>query len=56
MELSFKHKLAAYDAAYLALAEDENCDLWTGDRAFYQAVRRETPRLKWIGDYKRQEG
>jgi tetratricopeptide (TPR) repeat protein len=46
------YKVAAYDAAYLALAEVEKCDLWTGDRAFYQAVKGESPRVKWIGDYK----
>ncbi len=54
LELSLKHKLAAYDAAYLALAEDEKCDLWTGDRVFYRAVRTESRHVKWIGDYKRQ--
>lgn len=56
LELALKHKLAAYDAAYLALAEDEKCDLWTGDRVFYRAVRNESDHVKWIGDYKRKEG
>ncbi len=55
LELALKHKLAAYDAAYLALAEVEKCDLWTGDRVFYRAVRAESDCVKWIGDYKRKE-
>lgn len=51
LSLSLRHNLAAYDAAYLALAEAEGCELWTGDRPFYQAVRDRLPRVKWIGDY-----
>ena len=51
LELALQHNLAAYDAAYLALAEAEGCELWTGDRPFYQAVRGELPWVKWIGDY-----
>jgi predicted nucleic acid-binding protein len=51
LELALEHNLAAYDAAYLALAESEGCELWTGDRPFYQAVKARLPRVKWIGDY-----
>jgi len=51
LELAMEHNLAAYDAAYLVLAESEGCELWTGDRPFYQAVKGELPRVKWIGDY-----
>lgn len=51
LELALQHNVAAYDAAYLALAEAEGCELWTGDRPFYQAVRGELPWVKWIGDY-----
>ena len=53
LELALKHNLASYDTAYLALAESEECDLWTGDRAFYLAVKSEYPRVKWIGSYTR---
>lgn len=56
LETAIRYNVAAYDAAYLALAEVEKCDLWTGDRAFYQAVRSESPRVKWIGDYKAHTG
>ncbi len=52
LETALKYRLSAYDAAYLALAEDEKCDLWTGDRNFYQAVRSESFPINWIGDYR----
>jgi predicted nucleic acid-binding protein len=54
LETALRYNLSAYDAAYLALAEDEKCDLWTADRAFYQAVRSESLSVRWIGDYGRE--
>jgi len=51
LELALRYNLAAYDAAYLALAEAEGCELWTGDRPFYEAVKGELPWVRWIGDY-----
>lgn len=49
--LALDHNLSAYDAAYLALAESEACELWTGDRPFYQAIKGASPLVRWIGDY-----
>jgi predicted nucleic acid-binding protein len=49
--LALRYNIAVYDAAYLALAERENCPLWTGDRPFYQAVKSSLLQVKWIGDY-----
>lgn len=40
---------AAYDAHYLALAEHLDCELWTADEHFWQAVRSDFDRVKWIG-------
>ncbi|MBI2329202.1 MAG: type II toxin-antitoxin system VapC family toxin [Chloroflexi bacterium] len=54
LELALKHDLAAYDAAYLALADAESCDLWTGDRAFYQTVKDKSRHVRWIGDYAKE--
>jgi predicted nucleic acid-binding protein len=51
LELAFRYDLSAYDAAYLALARSEKCELWTGDKALYQAVKDEPLLVKWIGDY-----
>jgi len=50
-QLSCDLRIAAYDAAYLALAEALDCPLWTGDRPFYEAVHDGAPRVRWIGDY-----
>ena len=38
----------AYDAHYLAAAEQEGCELWTADGPLYESVRRELPRVKNI--------
>ena len=35
----------AYDAFYLALAQQEDCPFWTGDKRLYNAVKG---RLKWV--------
>lgn len=51
LELALRYNLSAYDAAYLALAESEGSELWTGDRPFYQAVSGRLPWIKWVGDY-----
>ncbi|MBI4483906.1 MAG: type II toxin-antitoxin system VapC family toxin [Acidobacteria bacterium] len=40
-----------YDCQYLALAEHYGCELWTGDRRLYNAVKRTIGWVKWIGDY-----
>lgn len=39
-----------YDASYLALAELEDCDVWTADRRFVNLVAGRSPRLKWAGE------
>jgi predicted nucleic acid-binding protein len=41
----------AYDTAYLALAQLNQCDFWTADEKLYNAVRAKLPWVKWIGDY-----
>ncbi|GBD10243.1 tRNA(fMet)-specific endonuclease VapC [Candidatus Thermoflexus japonica] len=45
-----RYGIAAYDAAYLALARALDAPLWTGDGRFYQAVK-EDPLVRWIGDF-----
>ncbi|MFN4218617.1 MAG: type II toxin-antitoxin system VapC family toxin [Candidatus Bipolaricaulia bacterium] len=51
--LALAHEITAYDSAYLALAEQESCDLWTGDLSFYRAVSKKLRWVRWIGDYRR---
>lgn len=38
----------AYDAHYLAAAEQEGCELWTMDRPLYQSVRQHLPKVKHV--------
>jgi predicted nucleic acid-binding protein len=40
---------AVYDAHYLALAEQLDCEYWTADTQFWQAVRSDIDRVKWLG-------
>jgi predicted nucleic acid-binding protein len=39
---------AAYDAHYLALAQNLGCELWTGDRRLYKTVREKMPWVRLI--------
>ena len=43
------HRPTTYDCHYLALAEQLDCVLWTGDERFYNAVHRAKPRVRWVG-------
>ena len=42
-----------YDMQYLAVAELEDCDLWTLDRKLVNAVRG-NQRVKWVGEYRKK--
>ena len=46
---------ATYDPLYLALAETEQCDLWTADRRFVQAVGYRSSRVRWLGELSMKE-
>lgn len=39
---------AAYDAHYLALAQNIGCDLWTGDKRLHQKVKEKMPWVKLV--------
>lgn len=42
---------ATYDAYYLAIALDYNCDLWTDDRRLLR-LAGSLPFVRWIGDFR----
>jgi predicted nucleic acid-binding protein len=50
----FAHRFglpAAYDAHYLALAEREQCELWTADVRFLRAINGKLPWVHSLADY-----
>jgi len=51
--LASKYDLAAYDAAYLAVAEETGVPLWVGDKVFFARVQGHCEKVHWIGDFGR---
>jgi predicted nucleic acid-binding protein len=52
LSLAHEHRLsAAYDGFYLALAQDQGCELWTADERLYNTVRGDLPWVRWIGEF-----
>lgn len=49
--LARQYGRSPYDCAYIALAEREQCDLITGDRRLFNAIRNHFSWVRWIGDY-----
>ena len=46
MEIASRFELSAsYDAHFLALARQKNCELWTADTRMWKAV---TGKLEWV--------
>lgn len=39
-----------YDMFYVALAEDQSCDLWTADRRLARLASKGSKRVRWVGD------
>lgn len=50
MKLAYQLKRPnTYDCHYLALSENHQCPLWTGDERFYNSVKNSFPHVQWIG-------
>ena len=45
------HLPASYDAHYLALAEQQNCEYWTADTRLWNTVKGRLSWIRWLGDY-----
>ena len=51
-ELAQKFNLPrTYDMQYLAIAELNDCELWTNDRRFVNSLQGKVSRIKWVGEY-----
>ena len=50
-ELAVQHNQKVYDCTYVALAEQHQFDLWTGDQRLYNAMRHHCSFIRWLGDY-----
>ena len=46
-----KYNLSTYDCAYVALAQRERCDLYTGDWKLFHVADIHLPWVKWIANY-----
>ena len=40
----------AYDMQYLAVAELEDCELWTADRKLVNSLKGKNERVRWVGE------
>jgi predicted nucleic acid-binding protein len=45
------YRRSVYDCAYLALAQKESCNFYTGDKRLFNSMKNKTSFVKWIGDY-----
>ena len=43
-----------YDMQYLAVAEVEDCELWTADKKLADSLKGKTKRVKWVGEFKKK--
>ena len=49
--IAHQRQQRAYDCLYVALAEREGSELWTGDERLYNALHAPYPFVRWIADY-----
>ena len=48
LSLALQHQRTVYDALYLALAQERNCDLITADERFFNALSSQFPQLQLL--------
>jgi predicted nucleic acid-binding protein len=49
-----QHQQRVYDCLYVALAERDGIELWTGDERLYNALYVHHTCVRWIADYQRR--
>ena len=52
--IAHQHQQRAYDCLYVALAERDGVELWTGDERLYNALHAQYPFVRWIADYQQR--
>jgi len=51
LDYSDKYNISAYDAAYVALANDLKCNVVTADKRLFNSTQK-LKLVKWIGDFR----
>ncbi len=51
LHFSESYDLSAYDASYLAVANEEGALLVTADKNLYNKVKKDIKWVKWLGDF-----
>ncbi len=51
LEIALSYQQSAYDCLYVALAEHEQVELWTGDERLFNALSIHFPFIRFIGAY-----
>ena len=49
--LARQYQRGVYDSLYLAAAQNNSVELWTGDRKLYNAAKDHFGFVQWIGNY-----
>jgi predicted nucleic acid-binding protein len=50
-KIARKYHLSTYDCAYIALAEKEECNFYTGDKKLFNTAKIHLSKVQWIGNY-----
>lgn len=53
-DIAQQYDQRSYDCIYVALAQREGLEFWTGDRRLYNALNPHVAFVRWIGDYQRK--
>jgi predicted nucleic acid-binding protein len=53
-EIAQMHNQRSYDCIYIAVAEWEGRELWTGDQRLYNVLHTHFAFVRWVGDYRRR--
>ena len=45
------NRIRTYDMQYVALAELEDCEMWTADSRLFNSLKNRNKHIRWIGSY-----